>query len=69
MNILAEGQDEGVIRKDIDIYTMRHFDSRILEHISIRWLLKGETYDSSKTHREVTEITDQWVRTTTGQST
>ena len=70
MNILAEGQDEGVIRKDIDIYTMRHLILGILEHIVSRWLLKGETYDLLEHHREVTEILISGLRTTTqGQST
>ena len=45
LNILTEGQDKGVIRKDTDIYILRHLILGILEHMVSRWLLKGANYD------------------------
>lgn len=64
LSIITEGQDEGVIRKDIDIYVMRHLILGILEHMVSRWLLKGETYDLLEHHREVTEILINGLRAT-----
>jgi len=56
MNILADGQEEGVIRKDTNIYIQRHLILGILEHIVSRWLLKEEKYDLLEYHREVSQI-------------
>lgn len=64
MNIITEGQNEGIIRQDIDTYIMRHLILGILEHMVSRWLLKGETYDLLEHHREVTEILINGLRAT-----
>ncbi len=56
MNIIAEGQKEGVIRKDVDIYLLRHLILGILEHMVTRWLLKGEKYDLLEHHQEVSRL-------------
>lgn len=56
MDILVEGQNEGVIRKDTDIYILRHLVLGILEHMVSRWLLKGEKYDLLEHHQEVSQI-------------
>jgi TetR/AcrR family fatty acid metabolism transcriptional regulator len=56
MNIIIEGQKEGAIRQDIDIYIQRHLILGILEHIVSRWLLKGEKYDLLEHHHEVSRI-------------
>jgi TetR/AcrR family transcriptional regulator, fatty acid metabolism regulator protein len=56
MNILVEGQNEGVIRQDTDIYILRHLILGTLEHIVSRWLLKGEKYDLLEHHQEVSRI-------------
>jgi TetR/AcrR family fatty acid metabolism transcriptional regulator len=45
LEIIEEGQEEGVMRKDVDIYVMRHLILGMLEHIVTRWLLKGEKGD------------------------
>ena len=44
LEIIIEGQEEGVIRKDTDVYILRHLVLGILEHIVSRWLLKGGKY-------------------------
>jgi len=56
VNILIEGQNEGVIRKDTDIYILRHLILGTLEHMVSRWLLKGEKYDLLEHHHEVSRI-------------
>jgi TetR/AcrR family transcriptional regulator, fatty acid metabolism regulator protein len=45
LGIIQEGQEEGFIRKDINIYMIRHLILGMLEHIVTRWLLKGEKGD------------------------
>ena len=56
MNIIIEGQNEGVIRQDTDIYILRHLILGILEHMVSRWLLKGENYDLLEHHQEVSRM-------------
>ncbi len=56
LDIITEGQDEGVIRKDTDSYILRHLILGTLEHIVTRWLLKGETYDLLEHHQEVSRL-------------
>jgi TetR/AcrR family fatty acid metabolism transcriptional regulator len=56
MNIIIEGQNEGVIRQDTDIYILRHLILGTLEHMVTRWLLKGERYDLLEHHQEVSRI-------------
>jgi len=56
MDILIEGQNEGVIRKDTDIYILRHLILGTLEHMVTRWLLKGEKYDLLEHHQEVSRV-------------
>jgi len=55
MNILIEGQNDGVIRQDTDIYILRHLILGIIDMVS-RWLLKGEKYDLLEHHEEVSRI-------------
>ncbi len=45
LEIIKEGQREGVIRDDVNIYILRQLILGILEHIVTRWLLKSEKYD------------------------
>jgi len=56
INIIIEGQNEGVIRKDIDIYILRHLVLGTLEHMVSRWLLKGEKYDLIEHHQDVSRM-------------
>jgi TetR/AcrR family fatty acid metabolism transcriptional regulator len=55
-NIIIEGQNEGIIRKDTDIYILRHLILGTLEHMVSRWLLKGEKYDLLEHHQEVSRL-------------
>ena len=43
-DIIKEGQDEGSIKKDINVYLARSVIIGALEHNIIRWLLKERTY-------------------------
>lgn len=56
LDIIAEGQKEGVIRTDADIYVLRHLVLGILEHMVSRWLLMGEKYDLLEHHQEVSRV-------------
>lgn len=56
LEIIKEGEEEGVIRKDVDIYLIRQLILGILEHIVTRWLLKGEKYDLLKHYNEVSSL-------------
>ena len=56
VEIITEGQKEGVIRKDADVYLLRHVILGTLEHMVSRWLLKGEKYDLLEHHQEVSRV-------------
>jgi len=56
MNIIIEGQKEGLIRQDTDSYILRHLVLGTIEHIVSRWLLKGETYDIVEHHQAVSRL-------------
>jgi len=56
LKIIKEGQEEGVIRKDVNIYLIRQLLLGILEHIVTRWLLKGEKYDLFKHYNGVSRL-------------
>jgi TetR/AcrR family fatty acid metabolism transcriptional regulator len=62
MDILLEGQNEGVIRQDTDIYILRHLILGTLEHMVTRWLLKDERYDLLEHHQEVSRIVIDGLR-------
>ena len=56
LEIIEEGQREGMIRKDVNIYILRQLILGILEHMVTRWLLKGEKYDLMRYYNEVSEL-------------
>ncbi len=56
LEIIKEGQEELVIRRDINIYLVRHLLLGILEHMVTRWLLKGENYDLMEYYGEASEL-------------
>ena len=64
LDIIAEGQKEGLIRTDVDIYILRHLVLGTLEHMVSRWLLKGEKYDLLEHHQEVSRILIDGLRAT-----
>jgi TetR/AcrR family fatty acid metabolism transcriptional regulator len=56
MDIIREGQEEGVIRQDTGIYILRHLILGTIEHMVTRWLLKDEKYDLLEHHQEVSRL-------------
>jgi len=56
LDIIIEGQKEGVIRRDTDVYILRHLFLGTLEHIVSRWLLKEEKYNLLERHQEVSNV-------------
>lgn len=56
LGILREGQEEGTIRKDVNIYLLRQLILGILEHVVTRWLLKQEKYNLLERHKEVGDL-------------
>jgi TetR/AcrR family fatty acid metabolism transcriptional regulator len=64
LNIIIEGQNEGVIRQDTDIFILRHLILGTLEHMVSRWLLKGEKYDLLEHHLEVSRMLIDGLRAT-----
>jgi TetR/AcrR family fatty acid metabolism transcriptional regulator len=62
LEIIEEGQEEGIIRKDVNIYTIRHLILGMLEHIVTRWLLKAEKGDLLDLYTETVELLIQGIR-------
>ena len=56
LGIIREAQEEGVIRKDANIYLCRHLVLGFLEHVVTRWLLNEEKYDLAADHKEITDL-------------
>lgn len=54
LDIIVEGQKEGVIDKEVDVYVARSLCAGAIEHIIIRWLLKDRKY-------AVTQYADQLI--------
>lgn len=63
MDILVEGQNEGTIREDTDIYILRHLILGTLEHMVSRWLLKGGKYDLLEHHQDVSRMLIDGLKT------
>lgn len=62
LDILKEGQDEGRIRKDTDIYIMRELVLGVLEHRVTWWLLKEQKYDLVEHYDEICEMILNGIR-------
>jgi TetR/AcrR family fatty acid metabolism transcriptional regulator len=56
LEIFREGQEQGVIRPEIDVYLSRHLLLGVLEHVVTRWLLKGEREDILRFHEKVSDL-------------
>ncbi len=56
LEIIREGQHEGTIRKDVNIYILRQLVLGILEHVVTRWLLKGKKYDLLKSYEDIGKV-------------
>ncbi len=56
LEIIREGQHEGTIRKDVNIYILRQLVLGILEHVVTRWLLQGGKYDLMEYYEDITKL-------------
>jgi TetR/AcrR family fatty acid metabolism transcriptional regulator len=56
LEILQEGQKEGVVRKDVNLYVLRQLILGILEHAVTRWLLKGQKYDLMDYYEDISKL-------------
>jgi TetR/AcrR family fatty acid metabolism transcriptional regulator len=56
LEVVKEGQKEGVVRKDVNVYVLRQLILGILEHVVTRWLLKGGKYDLMEHYEDVTKL-------------
>jgi TetR/AcrR family fatty acid metabolism transcriptional regulator len=56
LEIIKEGQEEGRIRKDMDVHVIRELLLGVLEHRVTRWLLKEEKYDLVEHYDEICEL-------------
>lgn len=64
LEIIKEGQREGVFREDVNIYIIRQLILGILEHIVTRWLLKDEKYDLLECCDEVNKVISDGITLT-----
>jgi TetR/AcrR family fatty acid metabolism transcriptional regulator len=56
LKIIEEGQEEGKIRKDVNMYNIRHLILGMLEHLVTRWLLKGQKGDLLEQYDEASKL-------------
>ncbi len=56
LEIIKQGQEEGVIRMDANPYVIRQLTLGILEHVVTRWLLKGEKYDLMDSYEDISKL-------------
>ncbi len=56
LDIIKEGQEEGSIKKDINIFLARSICVGALEHIIIRWLLKERKYSLTQYADELADL-------------
>ncbi|RJX24491.1 MAG: TetR/AcrR family transcriptional regulator [Dethiobacter sp.] len=62
IDMLKAGQAEGMIREDVDLYTVRHLILGSLEHVVTRWLLKGKTYDILPYSEKISDLIIEAIR-------
>ncbi len=56
LDIIKEGQEEGLIKKEINIYLARSICVGAIEHIIIRWLLKDRKYSPTQYADELADL-------------
>ena len=56
LDIIKEGQEEGLIKKEINIYLIRSICVGAIEHIIIRWLLKDRKYSPTQYADELADL-------------
>ena len=64
LDILKEGQDEGVIKKEVNIYLARSVIIGSLEHNIIRWLLKDRKYSLLQYADELVDLLIDMLKST-----
>lgn len=62
LEIIDEGQKEGVIRDDVDRYAARQLILGVLEHMVTRWLLEDESYDLLNYYQDVSQLVVDGVK-------
>ena len=55
LDIIKEGQEEGAISKETNCYIARSLCVGVIEHITIRWLLKDKKYSLTQYVDDLTE--------------
>jgi TetR/AcrR family fatty acid metabolism transcriptional regulator len=69
LDIIKEGQEEGLIKKEINIYLARSICVGAIEHIIIRWLLKDRKYSLTQYADELADLLiDSFKATDVGSS-
>jgi len=66
LEIIKEGQKEGIIRKDVNIYIIRQLILGTLEHMVTRWLIKAEKYDLMEYYNEVNKLVFEGISSSKG---
>ena len=56
LEIIREGQNDGTIRKDVNLYILRQLVLGILEHVVTRWLLQAAKYDLMEYYEDITKL-------------
>ncbi|SEM29336.1 transcriptional regulator, TetR family [Syntrophus gentianae] len=56
LEIIKEGQEEGLIRKDVEGYAIREMLMGMLEARLTRWLLKDEKFDLMENYGEICDL-------------
>jgi TetR/AcrR family fatty acid metabolism transcriptional regulator len=64
LDILKEGQDAGVIKKEVNIYLARSVIIGSLEHNIIRWLLKDRKYSLLQYADELVDLLIDMLKST-----
>jgi TetR/AcrR family fatty acid metabolism transcriptional regulator len=56
LDIIKKGQEEGEIRKETSCYIARSLCVGVIEHITIRWLLKDRKYSLTQYADDLTDL-------------
>ncbi len=56
LDIIQEGQEEGAISRETDCYLARSLCLGVIEHITIRWLLKDRKYSLTQHADDLTDL-------------
>lgn len=56
LDIIKEGQEEGTIKKEINVFLARSICVGAIEHIIIRWLLKDRKYSLTQYAEELADL-------------